>query len=59
LNIGAENIELCFASFHTGSEGVARSECCQLGKAVWEKLSAGDPGELVGGWPDRLRGGAP
>ena len=39
LNIGAENIELAPGSFHTGSEGVARSECCQLGKAVWEKRS--------------------
>ena len=47
LNIGAENIELCSASFHTGSEGVAKSECRQLGKAVWEKLSAGDPGVQV------------
>jgi len=59
LNKGAENIELAPGSFHTGSESVDKSECCQLGKAVWEKLSAGDPGGLVGGWADRLRGGAP
>ena len=44
LNIGAENIESAPGSFHTGSEGVARSECCQLGKAVWEKLPVGGPG---------------
>ena len=44
LNIGAENIELCSASFHTGSESVAKSECRQLGNAVWEVLSVGAPG---------------
>jgi hypothetical protein len=38
---------------------MAKSECCQLGNAVWEVLSVGDPGGVVGGWPERRRGGAP
>jgi len=33
-DISAENFELAPGSFHTGSEGVAKSGCRQLGNAV-------------------------
>ena len=42
--IRAENIELAPGSFHTESEGVAKSGCRQLGNAVWEVLPVGGPG---------------
>ena len=59
LDIRAENIESAPGSFHNGSEGVAKSECRQLGNAVWEVLSVGGPGGGGDGWPGGLCGGAP
>ena len=59
LNKGAENIELAAEFFHTGSEGVDKSECCQLGNALWETLLNWRSGRAGGDWLDGLRGGQP
>jgi hypothetical protein len=42
LDIRAENTELAPGSYHAASEGVAKSECRQLGNAVgWRSGRAG------------------